>query len=122
MKSPRSESLKAFRWNRSSVGGAALDVAGSAPSTATYVPLDDFIQVEVMNEDKIRQATKIFLSDHGSKATSLSNLAARGKLIAELNASAKLKMTFGEFVKRVEAALRSSESAGYQSMDGRELA
>lgn len=121
MKPPPSDSSAAFEWNRSSSESASFAVP--EPQThATYVPLDDFLQVEVLDKEKIRVAVKTFLIEHQAKGSLLMRLATRGKLIADLGNLSKQRFTFGEVVKLVESALHRSDSDTVRGVDPRELA
>lgn len=122
MKRPPSDS-SAFEWNRNISGSAAYSVEEQVTTRgATYVPLDDFLQVEVLDQERIRTAVKTFLTEHPVKAGKLSLLAARGKLIADLGSLGKQRLSFGEMVKCAEAALQKSDSEAFRRMDARELA
>jgi hypothetical protein len=86
------------------------------------VPLDEFLQVEVISRQTIRSTVRGFLSDHCSHRKGLSYIAGRGKLIAELAAIAEKQLTFGDVVKHSKLALNKSEFRAFRQMDERELA
>lgn len=104
----------------------AVDSFAPASSTladgATFLPLDDFLHVEVLQRPSLRGAVRNFLLEHCTRGGGIFFIAGRGKLIAELASLSAQRVTFGEVVKHATGALRKSESKVIRELDGRELA
>lgn len=112
---PRSES---FEWTK----GRSGEVKKATPQGALYLPLDEFLQVEVLHRKGIRSGVTAFLEENCAARRTLGFYAGRGKLIAELAGVAGTRFTFGDLVKHANVACKKSESRLIRSLDARELA
>jgi hypothetical protein len=117
MKPPFSGSSSAFEWRK-----GQSDLYETAKPETTFVPLDDFLQVQMLSRESIRNTVRTFLEDHCTRRSGIVFIAARGKLIADFIALADKRCTFGEVVKAMQSALQKSSSGYIRQMDGRELA
>lgn len=88
----------------------------------TFVPLDDFLQVDAASRPRIRVAVRGFLNEHCPGRHGVSFIAGRGKLIADLSSMAGKRVTFGEAVKLAQSALNKSQVRSIRESDARDLA
>jgi hypothetical protein len=118
MKLPFSESGSAARQVKLNE-----KVAAATPThETTYVQLDDFLQVEVVQKATLRSHVRTFLTEHCSRSHGISFVAGRGKLIAEMGNIQGQRLTFGEVVKHTRHALDRSDNRAIRGLDAREMA
>ena len=100
---------------------AVETVTAPAVSEPAFVPLDEFLRVDVIARASLRVAVRTFLQEHCARRGGISLIAGRGKLIADLSAIAGQRVTFGEVLKHVTEALAHSELRTIRGLDAREL-
>ncbi|HEY3781508.1 MAG TPA: hypothetical protein VGL56_10520 [Fimbriimonadaceae bacterium] len=117
MKPPFSGSSNAFEWRKSQQG-----LYETPKPETTFLPLDDFLQVQMLSRASIRNTVRSFLEDHFGRRSGIAFIAARGKLIADFIDLAEKRFTFGEVVKAIQSAIQKTTSGYIRQVDARELA